>query len=516
VSHRPLPADVHGFRAVVGRQLGLQFEDGKLELLADVLQQRCEKWGRGNCTEYLDRLACPGGWPQELSAIATEITVGETYFFRNPDHFQALAETALPERLRARRDTRRLRILSAGCASGEEPYSLAILLRENAMQLTGWKVEIVGIDLNRASLARAARGHYSPWSLRQTSPELQARYFRPDGRGFTLDDAIRRAVVLEERNLLDGDPAFWQAETFDVVFCRNVTIYFTPDAIRLVIARIAWTLAPGGFLFLGHAETLRGISQEFHLCHTHDTFYYQRRLASDVHAAALGSGAALASPLLGLAEAADGAGSWAESIEYAAERIATLARRPVHRPRRARDGVDPGAAPRANAAAPLARALELLREERFADAMEVLRALPAAFGTDADAQLLRAVLLTNSGELAEAENVCRRLLESDELNAGAHYLLALCREQAGDSRAAVDHNQAAAYLDPGFAMPHVHLALVARRAGDLETARRELEQAWVLLPREDSARILLFGGGFSRRALVELCRAELTACGGAS
>ena len=88
--------------------------------------------------------------------------------------------------------------------------------------------------------------------------------------------------------------------------------------------------------------------------------------------------------------------------------------------------------------------------------------------------------------------------------------------RTGDSRAAVDHNQAAAYLDPGFAMPHVHLALVARRAGDLETARRELEQAWVLLPREDSARILLFGGGFSRRALVELCRAELTACGGAS
>src|SRR5207244_970508 len=125
-------------------------------------------------------------------------------------------------------------------------------------------------------------------------------------------------------------------------------------------------------------------------------------------------------------------------------------------------------------------------------------------------------LLTNSGDLAEAERVCRHLLELDELNAGAHYLLALCREQAGDARAAVDHNQAAAYLDPGFAMPHVHLGLVARRGGDLETARRELEQAWVLLSREDPARILLFGGGFSRQALAELCRAELTACGSAS
>src|SRR5207249_1702962 len=118
--------------------------------------------------------------------------------------------------------------------------------------------------------------------------------------------------------------------------------------------------------------------------------------------------------------------------------------------------------------------------------------------------------------ISEAERVCRHLLELDELNAGAHYLLALCREQAGDARAAVDHNQAAAYLDPGFAMPHVHLGLVARRGGDLETARRELEQAWVLLSREDPARILLFGGGFSRQALAELCRAALTACGSAS
>ena len=511
MSHRPLPADVHRFRALVARRLGLQFEDEKLDLLADVLQQRCETWGRGSCPEYLDRLASDGGWPQEFPAIATELTVGETYFFRNPDHFAAFTEIALPDCQRARGDIRRLRILSAGCASGEEAYSLAILLRDRAIQLAGWKLDILGIDVNRASLARAAQGHYSPWSLRETPPEVMTRHFRPDARGSVLDGAVRSMVVFEERNLVEDDPTFWQPETFDIVFCRNVVMYFTPDTIRLVIARVARSLAPGGFLFLGYAETLRGISPEFHLCHTHDTFYYQRRPASELRDPA----AILPTSRLGFDEPTEADGSWAESIQRAADRIAALARRPARQPPRAPDGRTPSTAPEANLAALLARALELLREERHTDAMEVVRALPPASRTDADAQLLRAVLLTNSGDLAEAEKVCRQLLELDELNAGAHYLLALCREQAGDARAAVDHNQAAAYLDPGFAMPHVHLGLVARRAGDLETARRELEEAWVLLPREDSARILLFGGGFSRQALVELCRAELTACGGA-
>ncbi|TMA38534.1 MAG: hypothetical protein E6J79_06455, partial [Deltaproteobacteria bacterium] len=146
---RPLPADVHRFRAVVARRLGLQFEDGRLDLLADLLQQRCARWGGGSCTEYLDRLGSEAGWPEELPALATELTVGETYFFRHPDHFAAFAEIALPARQRAREDVHRLRILSAGCASGEETYSLAILLREGAARLGGWKLDLLGIDVNR-------------------------------------------------------------------------------------------------------------------------------------------------------------------------------------------------------------------------------------------------------------------------------------------------------------------------------------------------------------------------------
>jgi chemotaxis protein methyltransferase CheR len=124
------------------------------------------------------------------------------------------------------------------------------------------------------------------------------------------------------------------------------------------------------------------------------------------------------------------------------------------------------------------------------------------------------VLQTHAGRLAEAEAACRDLLAQDELNAGAHYLLALCREGLGDRAGAVEHDQVAVYLDPGFAMPHLHLGILARRVGEKATARRELARALALLAGEDSARLLLFGAGFSREALGALCRAEIVGCGG--
>jgi chemotaxis protein methyltransferase CheR len=167
-------------------------------------------------------------------------------------------------------------------------------------------------------------------------------------------------------------------------------------------------------------------------------------------------------------------------------------------------------------ASQILRALDLLKEERYTDALERLAALSPESTSDPEVLLLRAVLLVHSGQLTAAEQVSNRLLESDEMNTGAHYVLALCRESSGDVQGAVDHDRAAVYLDPSFAMPRLHLGLTARRIGDVESAQRELNQALLLLQREDSSRLLLFGGGFGRDALISLCRAELLATGGSS
>jgi chemotaxis protein methyltransferase CheR len=201
--------------------------------------------------------------------------------------------------------------------------------------------------------------------------------------------------------------------------------------------------------------------------------------------------------------------TWVEAIARAADRIQVLSARPR------------GAAPSRPAAAVLREAplwdlggsLELLQDERFGDALDLVQRLPPESARDPEVLLLRAGLLTHSGQFERAEAVCTDLLQLDELNSGAYYLRALCREGAGDRPGAVEQNRIAAYVDPSFAMPRLHLGFLARRAGDLPAAHLEFGQALLLLRREDASRLLLFGGGFGREALIALCRAELVACG---
>jgi chemotaxis protein methyltransferase CheR len=500
-------AEAARFREVLTRVLGFQLDASRAPALHDLLVERAAATRSGGVEAYLTRLARTGPSDPEVRALADGLTVTETYFLRGADQLRAFSEVALPDRMRAQSGARTLRILSAGCSSGEEAYSLAIAARAVVTD-PSWKVSILGIDVNPSALAKASLGRYSNWSLRETPPDVRERYFRPDGREFVLDPEVRASVSLSFRNLIEDDPSFWRPCSFDIVFCRNVVMYFTPEVMRGVIARISGALCPGGFLFLGHAETLRGTSQDFHLRHTHETFYYQRREPGD--------GPPLPVPHTpepqqrhdaGSAAVALDDASWVSAIDRASTRIAQLTRSPRDQPCR------PPEAPQ-RPQLDLQPAVELLRRERFAEAMDLLGALPTSSEDDPDAQLLRAVLLTNGSRLHEAEQVCARILSADELNAGAHYLMALCREHAGDRGAAADHDQMAAYLDPAFAMPHLHLGLLARRRGDLDAARLELGRALDLLEREDGSRILLFGGGFSREALLSLCRSELQACGG--
>jgi chemotaxis protein methyltransferase CheR len=521
---------IHQFRRVVARRFGLHFDDDKLPFLEELLRRRVEA-GKRTDDAYLafldsDVAASAGGGElvAELGRLAEELTVPETYFFRNNDQFRAFTERCLPERLRLRADARpgrpQLRLLSAGCASGEEAYSLAILLHEKAAGiLPTWEVSIVGVDINPVVLAKAERARYSPWALRETDAATKARWFRMDGREAILAESARALVRFERRNLTDDDLNFWWPESTDVVFCRNVLMYLTPPAAQAVMARISRTLVPGGYLFLGHAETLRGLSHDFHLCHTHGTFYYQRKpgAPADVRAEAPAPGLAAEAPSggaghdLNLVSAVEGADSWIDAIRVASERIQALTERAPLSPERG-DRASTAPAPAAAARpANIAPGLDLLRAERFADGIAFVRSLPPESASDPEAMLLHAVLLTHAARLDEAQALCLDLLRADDLNAGAHYVLALCREAAGDPSAAEEHDRAAAYLDGGFAMPRLHLGLLARRRGQLAAAQRELTAALSLLQREDPARILLFGGGFGREALMALCRAELTA-----
>jgi chemotaxis protein methyltransferase CheR len=492
--------DLDRFRAAIVQQIGLQFDEAKSPFLREVLQRRLTRLGCASAS-YLDKLAFNPP-RDELAALARELTVNETYFFRHNDQFRALAEVALPDRMRVRGSSKSLRLMSAGCASGEEAYSLAIVAKQTVAD-TSWNVAIRAIDLNPAVLEKAAQAHYSSWALREAPADFQRKWFRAESRQMVLDETVRSAVEFNLGNLASDDPALWQPALYDVIFCRNVLMYFAPNQMRAAIARIATSLTPGGYLFLGHAETLRGVSDDFHLCHTHDTFYYQRKerlgegRRQDIHFKMAASPAEAPAPALTTA--------WVDTIRQASERVASLVAiaKVPEAPQSSHERIWK-----------LAPALDLLRHERFGEALDYVRSGPPEADDDPDVLLVKAMLLAHSGLLVDAKQACERLLEIDELNAGAHYILALCCEHAGERKGAMEHDRVAAHLDPGFAMPRLHCGLLARHAGDREGARRELQQALVLLKREDVARLLLFGGGFTRDALITICQSAVAEAGG--
>lgn len=192
------------------------------------------------------------------------ITIGETYFFRNQDQFGALRNDVLPALIEARRKNgqKQLRLWSAGCATGEEPYSLAILLRELLPDYDTWHVALIATDINLNSLERARQAIFRKWSFREeTPPHIRDRWFTPEGETYRLDASIRSSVVFQPLNLVSDDyPSFASGTmNMDLIMCRNVTIYFEQATTRQVISRFLRALVPDGWLVVGHAEPLSSL-----------------------------------------------------------------------------------------------------------------------------------------------------------------------------------------------------------------------------------------------------------------
>jgi len=487
------------FRHVLGEQAGLALDADKDALLSELLRERARKLEL-DADAYCARLE---GRPEtEISLLAEQLTVGETYFFRNTPHFRALREAVIPECVAALSHGRKLQLLSAGCATGEEPYSLAMLVDE--LHLTE-RAEVTAFDLNPSAIERAKRGVYSVWALRETPQQSRDRWFSNVGRDHVLDASVRGRVTFWQHSLMHDDPVLLPDGHYDVILCRNVLMYLEPSAIRAAVVRLGRALRPGGYLFLGHAETLRGVSQEFHLCHTHDTFYYQRKgTLDDVQACVVSNGSHRVEERAWPTPVGAVEGDWVGEIQRAADRIASL----VLAPPRVEVTEGDTAIQRRDLQTAV---LELMRREQSDQALALLRAGRGEAKPDSDTRLLEAALMLQQGESEAAEERCRELLRDDELSAGAHYILALCAERRGAVAEALRHDETAAYLDPGFAMPHVHRGMMLRRANHIAEARNALAKASALLETEDVARLILFGGGFDREALRALCRAELAA-----
>ena len=255
--------DFEALRTLVKRLTGINLSDQKRELVYGRLARRLRALQLRSFTQYRDLLAQDGG--REIAQFCNAITTNLTSFFREPHHFEYLRERVLSP-MAASGAARRLRIWSAGCSSGEEPYSVAMTVLETLPEAHRWDVRILATDLDSDMLERGRRGLYGEERLESVSPQRRNRFFTEhrgrEGSSYEVTAELKALITFKQLNLMHALP---MRGPLDAIFCRNVVIYFDKDTQRDLFARIARLQQPGNLLFLGHSESLFKVSEDYTL-----------------------------------------------------------------------------------------------------------------------------------------------------------------------------------------------------------------------------------------------------------
>jgi chemotaxis protein methyltransferase CheR len=266
------PAEVRALYQLFREEAGLVFHQDMESFIERKLHTRMVALGFELFSQYVEFLISPEG-RREIEMALDEVTTHETYFFREEFQLRVFRDQVLPRLRAASESRRRLNLWSAGCSTGEEAYTLSILLDD--LDLEGWDVRVVGTDLSRRCIQQARRGVYGPASFRSTPREDLARFFVDDPDGARIHGPARDRCVFTQMNLLFPERSALVGLA-DAVFCRNVLIYLAEDARQRVLETLFDRMSPGGYLFLGHAESLLNVTSDFEAVHFHGDVVYRR------------------------------------------------------------------------------------------------------------------------------------------------------------------------------------------------------------------------------------------------
>jgi chemotaxis protein methyltransferase CheR len=513
----------------VERQTGLSWPAGRRDSAEAAIHRAMERARIGHADRYLALIREETAAREELIA---ELTIGETYFLRDTNQFAALRDVVIPGIAAEAGRDRELRVWSAGCASGEEAYSLAIVLAELGLGARAW---VLGTDIARHRLATARAGRYTRWSLRGVPPATVRRYFREDGRRYHLDPVIRDAVEFRYLNLAEDrypslSSGIWG---MDLILCRNVLIYFDRETVARVAARLIASLSETGWLMLGASDPPIAEYVDCEVVVVADGILYRRadvagRQATRVDFASAPHGpTADDRPTLDALAfdgiAADGATLPGESLAGAAERadVEHADAERVHAERvdaervqaervdAERAGTERATSERA-VATPADSARAAYHARDYAHAAELAAAATAGSDDVLDAWVVRVRALANLGRLHEAGRVCTAALDRHVESAELHYMHAVLLVEAGRPAEAATAARQALYLDRGLIVAHLALADAATRAGDAGGAvRRSLRNAARLLDAIDPAAEVPASDGETAGRLGELVRMRL-------
>jgi chemotaxis protein methyltransferase CheR len=460
-THVPWPR----LSALIAEKTGLHFPPERHIDLQRGLSEAAAGCGFPSSAHYADWLLSTPLTPPDVHRLANHLTIGETYFLREPKTFDALAEHILPELIeRRRREGKRLRLWSAACSTGEETYSLAMLVQRLIPDWREWKLFILGTDINAHSLAKAATGTYGEWSFRDPSSSLKERYFKRVGEGrYEILPDIRHSVTFAQLNLAqDHFPSLaTDTNAMDLILCRNVLMYFTPWQARRLVGKLRQCLVDDAWLAVSPSECSQEMFAELTTVNFPDAILYQKR-------------------------------------RRAQERI----------PASHLAGETPRAVPTSEAIG--ASALRAIDSAVTID--EILNA-PAATEPGEDEIIgppeysWHARTLANQGQLAESLEWSGRWIATDRLNAAAHYLHAVVSQELGDRAAARTSLRRAIYLQPDLVLAHFALGNLARAESRAAEARRHFQNALGLLRRRPVDELVPESEGLTAGRLTEIISA---------
>jgi len=441
--------------------LGLHFPRERWSDVQRGIAAAARDFGFGETDACIRWLLATPPTRSEVEILAHHLTVGETYFFRERRSFEVLQADILPELLHARRGgEQHLRIWSAACCTGEEPYSIAMVLDRLIPDPQTWNVNLLATDINPGFLRKAAEGVYSEWSLRATPPWIRERYFRRvSNKRFEILPTIRSQVTFSYLNLAaDLYPSLINnTNAMDVIFCRNVLIYFTAAQVKKVIDNLYRSLVDGGWLIVSPTEASATLFSCFTAAEFPGVMIY-RKLA----------GASRRIMVPGYPAPAAEAGLPASSVNTFVSEV-THATLPQN--------AQPEATPR----------------------------LP-----DPDALGCAARTCANEGRLSEAVEWCERAIAANKLNPAHHYLLATIQQERGHSEAVVQSLRRALYLDPNFVLAYFALANLRLAQGQRPEAERHFEVARTLLQTQSAEEILPESEGLTAGRLGEIITSILS------
>lgn len=466
------------FQQFLLKEAGLHFHRGQKYQIESGLNERLFEKKVATYHDYYNYLMSHPEDRLEKQSLINSLTVQETSFFRNSPQFGALKDLVIPEIVRKRLSGKRyLRIWSAGCSTGQEPYSIGMIVRGFLPMLDTWDVSILATDINNRALDTARRGIYSQRFSRPVRKEDLDKYFVQQGEELAVSETIRQMITFAPHNLCTEryDHPFMQQ--LDIIFCRNVTIYFNLETTRKVIERFQQKLVEGGYLFIGHSETLWKISDQFQPVEFPRTFIYRKERPVEF---------ALQKPFVPI-----------EALPYETRKSDLLPSTPV------------ASVPSKDENTLFDKAVQAVKTKEYEKALSLFMRFKAGEPRYNEAQMAQATILSNQGRYEEAIAVLKHVLSIDNLYEEAYYLLGVLYNRGGRYDKAVEMFQKTLYANPQNPLASFYLAEIHLRLGNAPIARKSYQNTLKILESLSPDQVIPSSGDLTVRLLTQTCLKQM-------